>query len=73
MKVTLTFDLPEEKDELLSALHSSTYCSTLLNIDREIRSRLKYFNNENAADLVKFLEDLRSSLFHDLAHTNWRE
>lgn len=73
MKVTLTFNLPDDHADFMSALHSSAYCSALLALDREIRTRIKYFHNDDAADLVKFLEDLRSSLFHDLAHTNWRE
>lgn len=43
MKVTLTFDLPEEKDELFQALHGADWEYVIWQLDEEfLRKEIKY-------------------------------
>lgn len=66
MRVTLTFDLPEEKHEMFAALHGSTYEGVLHELDREMRFHLKH-----GAPLT--IEDLRRLMYDMLRSTTWRD
>lgn len=66
MKVTLTFDLPEEKNELLLALHAATLHSALCDLDREFRAHLKHGAELRVACLRRELHDT-------LAITGWQD
>lgn len=66
MRVTLTFDLPEDKHEMFAALHGSTYESVLHELDREMRLHLKY-----GAPLT--IEDMRRMLRDLLQSTTWQD
>jgi hypothetical protein len=73
MKATLTFDLLDEKDELLTALHAGRYAATLHLLDTELRARLKYCENGDVDELVRFLQGLRGLMSSELKDTNWRD
>lgn len=74
MRVTLTFDLPEEKDELMTALHAGQYCSVLIDLDTELRAKLKYSSGpDDREDARQFLQELRNNLSSELENTNWRD
>jgi len=64
MKVTLTFDLPDERHELMNALYGGTYSYVLSDIDSTIRGSLEY-----GTPLA--LEDLREDIREQLAGTPW--
>ena len=66
MKVTLAFDLPDERHEMLAALHGSTYESALNDLDREMRNHLKH-----GTPLT--IEDLRRLLHVLLESTPWQD
>lgn len=42
MKATLNFDLPEDKDLFLTAVHSDTTKSDIEDLRNDVRSRLKH-------------------------------
>jgi hypothetical protein len=42
VRATLTFDLPEEREDLMDALNGSHYRSALEDIDQRLRSLSKY-------------------------------
>ena len=46
MKATLTFDLPDEKEEFEIAVKSRDYYSQLWDIDQHLRSLLKHGDPE---------------------------
>ena len=45
MKVTLEFDLPEEDDEMQTAINAGRYRSLVMEVDQQLRSWLKHDNN----------------------------
>lgn len=50
MKVTMTFDLPEERDEHKMAIDGSKWFSAMFDMDQWFRSKLKYGNEFKDAD-----------------------
>lgn len=46
MKVTLEFNLPEDKDELFRAQKGSDYYLILVELDRKLRDLAKYQNQK---------------------------
>ena len=65
MRVTLTFDLPDEKNELLLALHADQICCAILDLDQELRAHLKYGTKLD-------IGALRSELHESLSETGWQ-
>lgn len=64
MRATLSFNLPEERDEFNLANNGSLYSVVLHDIDQHLRAKLKYETlSEND---YKIYEELRSKL-HSLA------
>lgn len=57
MKVTLTFDLPDERIELFTALCGGQYASALIDIDNFAKACLKHDGDPQAA-----LEDIRQAV-----------
>lgn len=63
MKVTLSFDLPEERDNLDCALKGNDYKIIINDLDQLLRSKLKYETLSEEVHLA--LTDVRRCL-HDL-------
>ena len=57
MKATLEFNLPEDNNEHLRAVHSGEAWSTLYDIDNMLRNMLKYGNTE-----YKTVEELATAV-----------
>lgn len=66
MKAIIEFDLPEENEEFLTAVHATAFSSTLHEIDNMIRSHLKH-----GEPLT--MESIRDFLWEALAETNWKQ
>jgi hypothetical protein len=66
MKVTLTFDLPDERGELLLALHAGQMCSAILDLDRELRLHVKH-------GAVLDVVSLRRDLWEAMEGSGWIE
>jgi hypothetical protein len=60
MKAKLTFNLPEERDELKLAQRGADYFCFLWDLDQELRSWLKYGHNFKTPDEV--IEAIREKL-----------
>lgn len=74
MNATLTYKLPEEREEFLTALNAGTYVSVLIELDNWLRSTLKYTDEPaNREDARVMLQELRDLLTSELANTNWRD
>ena len=58
MKTTLNFDLPEEKKELLLAIHAGKMYSQLWDLEQEIRKYIKYDKLTKKETVI--LESLRN-------------
>lgn len=65
MKVTLTFNLPDDTGAMECALHGQTYVCALLDIDDALRSHIKH-----GSPLT--MQELRDQLYELLAATPWR-
>ena len=61
MKATLSFNLPEEYEELLAAQRGCAYRSALTEMDDYFRSRLKY--EEHPENVREALEKAREALW----------
>ena len=61
MKATLEFDMLEERDDLNFAIHGLDWALVALDIDNELRNRLKYGHQFKSAD--EALETVRDRLF----------
>ena len=59
MKATLTFDLPEEHSDHLLAVKASDLAMALWDIDQELRSVVKYGQDEAQAN---YYEEVRDKL-----------
>ena len=67
MKVTLAFDLPDEKYDLMTALCADDYVSCLIDIDNSLRNTLKYgaqgkTYKQKLECVLSLLEELRASI-----------
>lgn len=60
MKLTLTFELPEERDEALLAVHAADLWSTLFDLDNDLRGEIKH--GEPNSDRLAALMDIRELL-----------
>lgn len=63
MKTKLEFNLPEEKDDFLLAIHGNDFYCVIQRLDMELRNKLKYGNSFETADDA--LENIRAFL-HEL-------
>jgi len=61
MKSTITFNLPEEQEELENALNGTKYKIILRDLDEMLRSRIKY-DEELDESQEKIYQELRDSL-----------
>jgi hypothetical protein len=61
MEATLKFDLPEERDDHIVAVHAADLYLTLLDMDNWLRNKLKYGHDLKTAD--EALEIARDKLF----------
>lgn len=68
MKATLTFDLPEEREEFELATRAAAFMLVLHDFDQHLRSQMKY-NDQLSAEQFKIYDDLRSKL-HEFASDN---
>lgn len=59
MKGTLTFNLPEERQEFQTAVHAGDIALALWEIENAMRSRLKYSDPAPSEDEQEFLTQLR--------------
>ena len=50
MKLKLEFDLPEERDEAMDAVHASVWHSILLDLDERCRGKIKHGNKFKTPD-----------------------
>ena len=58
MKATITFNLPEEKDDHFLALNGAKYYSCLFTLDQEMRSIIKHGHDFKAVeDLAEHIRD----------------
>jgi hypothetical protein len=63
MKATLSFELPEEREEFEAATKGSAYKATLTDLDNYLRSRLKYEDlPEDVHDAIQKTRDKLTSL-----------
>ena len=60
MEATLTFELPDEREEYMNAISGFLYKQVISELLEHIRQRLKYQDN-NAND-VKNLEEFRETI-----------
>lgn len=60
MKATLTFDLPEEKQEHNAAVHGMDWALVCWELDQDLHKLLKYGNNFKSAD--EAVENIRETL-----------
>jgi hypothetical protein len=60
MKATLEYNLPEERNEHLRAIHSAAAWNALYNIDSMLRNHLKYGSTFNTA------EELATQIRHEI-------
>ena len=56
MRHTISFNLPDEKNELLMAERGGDYFSVLWNIHNELRNHYKY--NKKPTDVLDAINDL---------------
>jgi len=71
-KLTLTFDLPEERDESLRAVHGGAAFAALYDLDQVLRNKIKY--NELSDDEergVQFARDQLRELCADFSDVLW--
>ena len=64
MKVTLTFELPEERSDLLLALNAANLASGLSEINHQLRAHTKYGTVLNP-------EEMRREIRESLEGTEW--
>jgi len=50
MKATITFNLPEDKDDFIIHNHALDWALTVLDIDNKLREALKYGHEYKTAD-----------------------
>lgn len=64
MKAIIEFDLPTDNQEFRNANNADDMMSILWDIDLQIRNKLKYCDENDAAydALVEFLEGLRATI-----------
>jgi len=60
MRATLTFDLPDDQDDLLHGLYGSHYFSVLWDLDQRLRSCLKHGSGTLGRE---DLEEIRRELY----------
>ncbi len=41
-KATITFNLPDEQQEFMDAVHASDYKAVICDLDQKLRSKIKY-------------------------------
>lgn len=61
MKATLTFDLPEEKSDLLVCLKGNSYLVALWDLDQWLRRKCKYGDNKPVGE-GDFAEEVQTQL-----------
>ena len=60
MKHTITFDLPEEKEEMLIAVHAMSWALAVWDLDQKLREYLKHGHKFKTPD--ETLESVREYL-----------
>lgn len=65
MRATLEFQLPEDRDDHLTAVHAWRYRSTVAEVYTWIRSKLKYSDGLTDGERA-LLEELRKHLSEEL-------
>lgn len=58
MKVTMEFDLPEERNELIGSIKSMSLFSVIWSMDQWLRGKIKYDNREEFEEVRQQLRDL---------------
>lgn len=62
MKATLTFNLPDEKDDLLCAQRGSEYLSIIQELDEFLRSKIKYAPDDVKKEVIDTYQEVRDFL-----------
>ncbi len=73
VKATLTFELPEELDELKQALLAGSYSGALWDISQELRRRTKYAPEDMPADTLAALEDMYAFVSTAMTEAGYEE
>lgn len=73
MKSTLTFNLPQEQEELENALYGSKYKTILRDLDEMLRSKLKYDETltEEQEQIYQEIRDSIHEAFNDWNLNLW--
>lgn len=61
-KLTLTFNLPEEREEYENAYRGGDYKAVLYEIDQFLRGKIKYAPESVTEQELTFLQELRNKL-----------
>lgn len=61
MKATLTFNLPDENDEFIAAVHASDALHVINEISQRMRTIYKY--EDHTAEVYEVVQNLREELF----------
>ena len=69
MKATITFDLPDERQEHDMAIHGADYHAAIWELDQFLRDALKYGHQYKTADDA--LEAVRNRLHEELEGVPW--
>jgi hypothetical protein len=64
MKATIEFNLPDDQNEYVRAVHAHTAWQTLYDLDSKLRNLIKYSDEFGNEDLTaeKLAEDLRREI-----------
>ena len=62
MKATLEFNIPEENEEFLLAVHGSDWQHVVWQMDQWLRSRTKYASDDMPEEAYKAYETAREEL-----------
>ena len=63
MRGTLTFDLPEEHHEWLTAVHATDLAIVVWEIDQWLRTQTKYAPDDASEDRLNALDEARAKLW----------
>lgn len=63
MKATLSFDLPEEQEEFKRARDGSSYRDVILDLDTDLRNKIKYGNEQDETLDRDTLQHVRTELW----------
>ena len=69
-KAILEFNLPEEQNEFEVATNATKYYIVLHNIDRILRNKIKYANDDVSDDYINAFQTIRDELWAQIEEHN---